>query len=112
LPTERVTVDLHCVTRWSKLGTAWEGVSLDTLLYGVRTSASFALAHSYGNYTADLPLADLCEAKAWIAVRHDGKELAPQLGASARLLVPHLNLWKSAKWIRHRSPRWQRRIAF
>src|SRR5262249_26218364 len=43
LPAERITVDLHCVTRWSKLGTAWEGVSLDTLLDGITTDASFAL---------------------------------------------------------------------
>ena len=100
LPAEQVTVDLHCVTRWPKLGTAWEGVPLDTLLDGVQTSASFALAHSYGDYTTNLPLADLRDGKAWIAFRYDAKDLAPEHGGPARLLVPHLDLWKSAKWIR------------
>jgi len=90
---------LHCVTRWSKLGTAWEGVSLDTLLEGVETTAGFALATSYGDYTSNLPLPDLRDGKAWIAFRYDGKELAPEHGGPARLLVPHLYLWKSAKWI-------------
>src|SRR5260370_36276754 len=59
LPHEDITVDLHCVTKWSKLGTAWQGVSLDTLLDGVETTAEFALARSYGGYPANLPLADL-----------------------------------------------------
>jgi DMSO/TMAO reductase YedYZ molybdopterin-dependent catalytic subunit len=100
LPTEQFTVDIHCVTRWSKLGTMWEGVSLDTLLEGVETSAAFALAHSYGDYTTNLPLADLRDGKAWVAFRYDGKDLAPEHGGPARLLVPHLYLWKSAKWLR------------
>jgi DMSO/TMAO reductase YedYZ molybdopterin-dependent catalytic subunit len=99
LPSEQINVDLHCVTRWSKLGTAWEGVSLDTLLEGVETTAGFALATSYGDYTSNLPLPDLRDGKAWIAFRYDGKELAPEHGGPARLLVPHLYLWKSAKWI-------------
>jgi DMSO/TMAO reductase YedYZ molybdopterin-dependent catalytic subunit len=67
LPSETVTVDLHCVTHWSNLGTTWEGVSLDTLLDGVDTSASFALAESYGGYSTNLPLEDLTDHKAWIA---------------------------------------------
>jgi DMSO/TMAO reductase YedYZ molybdopterin-dependent catalytic subunit len=100
LPTEQITVDIHCVTRWSKLGTMWEGVSLDTLLEGVQTSAGFALARSYGDYTTNLPLADLRDGKAWIALRYDGKDLAPEHGGPARLLVPHLYFWKSAKWVR------------
>ena len=99
LPVEQFTVDLHCVTRWSKLGTMWEGVSLDTLLEGVQTSAGYALARSYGDYTTNLPLADLRDGKAWIAFRYDGKDLAPEHGGPARLLVPHLYLWKSAKWV-------------
>lgn len=100
LPTEQPTVDLHCVTRWSKLGTHWEGVSLDTLLAGVETTADHALAHSYGGYTTNMPLADLRDGKAWIAFRFDGEALAPEHGGPARLLVPHLYLWKSAKWVR------------
>src|SRR5262249_12685768 len=67
LPTERITVDIHCVTRWSKLGTMWEGVSLDTLLADVGTSAAFALARSYGGYTTNVPVADLRNHQAWIA---------------------------------------------
>lgn len=100
LPSEEITVDIHCVTRWSKLGTAWEGVTLDTLLEGITTSAGFALAHSYGDYTTNVPLADLRGGKAWIAFMYGGKELPPEHGGPARLLIPHLYFWKSAKWIR------------
>ncbi|MCU1295807.1 MAG: Oxidoreductase molybdopterin binding [Acidobacteriaceae bacterium] len=100
LPNETFTVDLHCVTRWSKLGATWEGVSLDTLLAEVNTDASYAFVHSYGDYTTNLPLKDLLNQKAWIAFRFDGGELALEHGGPARLLVPHLYLWKSAKWIR------------
>jgi DMSO/TMAO reductase YedYZ molybdopterin-dependent catalytic subunit len=77
LPSEPVTVDLHCVTHWSKLGTTWEGVSLDTLLDGLDTSAGFALASSYGGYSTNLPLEDLTDHKAWIAYRYDGQDLEP-----------------------------------
>ncbi|GAA3022781.1 sulfite oxidase-like oxidoreductase [Streptosporangium longisporum] len=100
LPLERFTVDLHCVTKWSKLATTWQGVSLDTLLAGVETSAEYALAHSYGGYTTNLPLEDLLDGRAWIATRYDGEPLDPEHGGPARLLVPHLYLWKSAKWVR------------
>jgi DMSO/TMAO reductase YedYZ molybdopterin-dependent catalytic subunit len=100
LPSEPVTTDIHCVTHWSKLGTSWEGVSLDTLLDQVDTSASFALASSYGGYTTNLPLEDLTDGKAWIAYRFGGEELEPEHGGPARLLVPHLYFWKSAKWVR------------
>ena len=100
LPSEQVSVDLHCVTHWSKLGTTWEGVSLDTLLEGLETSAGFALAASWGGYTTNLPLEDLTGGKAWIAFGYDGQELEPEHGGPARLLVPHLYLWKSAKWVR------------
>jgi DMSO/TMAO reductase YedYZ molybdopterin-dependent catalytic subunit len=100
LPHEQPTVDLHCVTRWSKLGTDWEGVSLDTLLSEVETTADYALVESYGGYTTNLPLEDLTEGRAWIAVRYGGEDLAPEHGGPARLLVPHLYLWKSAKWVR------------
>lgn len=100
LPNEAFTVDLHCVTRWSKLRTTWEGISLDTLLAEVKTDASYVFVHSYGDYTTNLPLQDLLNKQAWIAFRFDGKELAPEHGGPARLLVPHLYLWKSAKWIR------------
>ncbi|HUK70943.1 MAG TPA: sulfite oxidase-like oxidoreductase [Streptosporangiaceae bacterium] len=100
LPSQTPEVDLHCVTKWSKLGTRWQGVSLDVLLGAVDTAAHFALAHSYGGYTTNLPLQDLLDGQAWIAYRYDGGDLAPEHGGPARLLVPHLYLWKSAKWIR------------
>jgi DMSO/TMAO reductase YedYZ molybdopterin-dependent catalytic subunit len=100
LRTETFVVDLHCVTRWSKLGTSWEGVSLDTLLKDVKTDASHAMARSYGGYTTNLPLNDLRNKQAWIAFRFNGQDLAPEHGGPARLLVPHLYLWKSAKWAR------------
>ena len=101
LPTEQVTVDLHCVTRWSKLGTAWEGVSLDVLLADLgAVDLPFAMFHSYGDYTTNLPLKDVTNHQAWIAFKYDGEDLAPEHGGPARLLVPHLYLWKSAKWIR------------
>jgi DMSO/TMAO reductase YedYZ molybdopterin-dependent catalytic subunit len=100
LPTQDVTVDLHCVTKWSKLGTAWRGVSLDTLLAEVESAADYALAESYGGYTTNLPLEDLTDGQAWIAYQYDGAALAPEHGGPARLLVPHLYLWKSAKWVR------------
>jgi DMSO/TMAO reductase YedYZ molybdopterin-dependent catalytic subunit len=100
LPTETITVDLHCVTRWTKLETQWRGVSLDTLLEDVETAADFALVHSYGGYTTDLPLEDLLDGRAWVAFEYDGDALAAEHGGPARLLVPHLYLWKSAKWVR------------
>ena len=90
LPAENFTVDLHCVTRWSKLGTSWTGVSLDTLLADVKTDAQYVLANSYGGYTTNLPLADLTNKQAWIAFQFDGKDLAPEHGGPARLLVPQL----------------------
>jgi DMSO/TMAO reductase YedYZ molybdopterin-dependent catalytic subunit len=100
LPAEDITVDLHCVTKWSKLGTNWRGVSLDTLMAGVTSSAGYAVARSVGDYTTNLPLEDLLDGKAWIAFRYDDADLEPEHGGPARLLVPHLYLWKSAKWVR------------
>ncbi|MFG1924255.1 sulfite oxidase-like oxidoreductase [Cryptosporangium sp. NPDC048952] len=100
LPTAKPTVDIHCVTKWSKFGTSWEGVSLDTLLDGVETSAAHVLVHSYGGYTTNLPLADLRGGKAWLVHTFDGKPLTPEHGGPVRLLVPHLYFWKSAKWVK------------
>jgi DMSO/TMAO reductase YedYZ molybdopterin-dependent catalytic subunit len=100
LPSETPRVDIHCVTKWSKLGTDWQGVSLDVLLADVDTAADFALVSSYGGYTANLPLEDLLDGQAWIVYRYDDEELAPEHGGPVRLLVPHLYFWKSAKWLR------------
>ncbi len=100
LPIEDVSTDIHCVTRWSKFGTSWRGVSLDTLFANVDTSYEYVMAHSYGGYTTNVPLADLLDRKAWIAFEFDGEDLDPEHGGPARLLIPHLYFWKSAKWIR------------
>ncbi|WP_427893823.1 sulfite oxidase-like oxidoreductase [Kribbella sp. GL6] len=100
LPSEEITKDIHCVTRWSKLKTSWQGVSLDTLLADVETGADFAMAHSYGGYTTNVPLDDLLDGQSWIAYEYDGEPLDPEHGGPARLLVPHLYFWKSAKWVR------------
>lgn len=99
LPTVTITTDIHCVTRWSKFDTVWEGVAIDTLLEGVQSTAMYAMAHSYGGYSTNVPLADLRGGKAWIAFRYGGAELEPEHGGPARLLVPHLYFWKSAKWV-------------
>lgn len=100
LKIEDIDTDIHCVTRWSKLGTNWRGVSLDTLLEGVDTDYEYVMAHSYGGYTTNVPLADLRDGKAWIAFDFDGDDLDPEHGGPARLLIPHLYFWKSAKWVR------------
>jgi DMSO/TMAO reductase YedYZ molybdopterin-dependent catalytic subunit len=100
LPSEEVTVDIHCVTKWSKLDTVWRGVSVDTLLDGVETAAEHSIQYSDGGYTTNLPLADVTGGKAWVVYEYDGEPLQPEHGGPARMLVPHLYFWKSAKWIR------------
>ena len=100
LPQETPTVDIHCVTKWSKLGTSWRGVALDVLLGDIETTADYAMVKSYGGYTTNLPLEDLLDGKAWIVHEYDGEPLRPPHGGPARLLVPHLYFWKSAKWVR------------
>jgi DMSO/TMAO reductase YedYZ molybdopterin-dependent catalytic subunit len=100
LPRESITTDIHCVTKWSKLDTRWSGVSLDVLLEHVDTSADYLTAWSDGGYTTNLALADVTDGKAWVADSFDGAPLEPEHGGPARLLVPHLYLWKSAKWVR------------
>jgi DMSO/TMAO reductase YedYZ molybdopterin-dependent catalytic subunit len=99
LAFETVPCDIHCVTKWSKLETSFGGVSLDTLLEDVDVQGAYAMAHSYGAYTTNLPLADLRGGKAWVVTEHEGEPLAREHGGPARLLVPHLYFWKSAKWI-------------
>ena len=100
LPTEDVTVDIHCVTKWSKFDTTWTGVSVDLLLEGAEPSGDYVLASADGGYTTNLPLEDVTDGKAWIAYRYDGAPLEAEHGGPARLLVPHLYFWKSAKWVR------------
>jgi DMSO/TMAO reductase YedYZ molybdopterin-dependent catalytic subunit len=103
LPRETPVVDIHCVTKWSKFDTKWEGVSVDTLLDAARASISegaFLVAFCDGGYTTNLPVADVTGGKAWVAFGYEGAPLAPEHGGPARLLVPHLYFWKSAKWVR------------
>ena len=100
LPSETITVDISCVTKWTKLDMVWEGVPVDALLDGVETSAEYVTAFCDGGYTTNLPLADVTDGKAWIAFAYDGEPLEPEHGGPARLLVPHLYFWKSAKWVR------------
>jgi len=102
LPSETVTVDIHCVTRWSKLDTTWEGVSVDTLLAEADQADThpYLLAYSDGGYTTNLPVEDVTGGKAWVAFGYDGEPLEAEHGGPARLLVPHLYFWKSAKWVR------------
>jgi DMSO/TMAO reductase YedYZ molybdopterin-dependent catalytic subunit len=102
LPRQHFKVDIHCVTKWSKLDTEWEGVSVDTLLESVEVDpkAHFLVAYSDGGYTTNMPLPEVTGAKAFVALQYDGKPLAPEHGGPARLVVPHLYFWKSAKWVR------------
>jgi DMSO/TMAO reductase YedYZ molybdopterin-dependent catalytic subunit len=100
LPSETVTVDIHCVTKWSKLDTTWTGVSVDTLLEGVDTEADYLTAWCDGDYTTNLALEDVTGGRAWVAYAYGGEPLEPEHGGPARLLVPHLYFWKSAKWVR------------
>jgi DMSO/TMAO reductase YedYZ molybdopterin-dependent catalytic subunit len=100
LPAETFTVDIHCVTKWSKLDTTWKGVAVDTLLGSVIASGRFLTVWSDGGYTTNLALDDVEGGKAWVAYEYGGQPLHPEHGGPARLLVPHLYFWKSAKWVR------------
>jgi DMSO/TMAO reductase YedYZ molybdopterin-dependent catalytic subunit len=103
LPQTEVTVDIHCVTKWSKLDTRWRGVTFDDLLGAAGLEApptSFVMAHCDGGYTSNAPVADLAQGRAMIATHYEDLPIAPAHGGPARLLVPHLYFWKSAKWVR------------
>ena len=101
LPQSEYFGDIHCVTTWSKHDMSWAGVSVDTLLAaaGVQPNATHVLATCYTGYTTNLPLADVTGGKAWVAFEADGKPLPAEHGGPARLFVPHLYFWKSAKWV-------------
>jgi DMSO/TMAO reductase YedYZ molybdopterin-dependent catalytic subunit len=102
LPESTYAGDIHCVTTWSKLGMTFTGVSIDTLLAeagGPDPAATHVLARSHTGYTTNLPLADVVGGKAWVAWTVDGGPLPRDHGGPARLLVPHLYFWKSAKWV-------------
>jgi DMSO/TMAO reductase YedYZ molybdopterin-dependent catalytic subunit len=101
LPVTAVTRDIHCVTKWSKFDTAWEGVSIDDLLAdaGIEPPTPYVLAHSVDGYTTNVPTKDLVGGRGMVAVTYEGKPIPPEHGGPARLLVPHLYFWKSAKWL-------------
>jgi DMSO/TMAO reductase YedYZ molybdopterin-dependent catalytic subunit len=100
LPAETPTVDIHCVTKWSKLDTTWKGISIDTLLAELETEAEYVTAWCDGGYTTNLPLEHVTGGRAWIAYEFGGEPLDSAHGGPARLLVPDLYFWKSAKWVR------------
>ena len=96
-------MDIHCVTRWSKFDTDWRGISVDRIFAAAgleEPPAPFVMAFCDGGYTSNLPVEDLLEGKALVVWEYDGAPLAPAHGGPARLLVPHLYFWKSAKWVR------------
>jgi DMSO/TMAO reductase YedYZ molybdopterin-dependent catalytic subunit len=101
LPQTKMTRDIHCVTKWSKLNTPWRGVLIDDILAeaGLASPPDYTLAHSFDGYSTNVPTADLIGGKAMVATHYEGKPLTPEHGGPARLLVPHLYFWKSAKWI-------------
>ena len=102
LPSSTVTVDIHCVTKWSKLDTRWKGVSIDDLLEaaGLDPPAPYVTAFCDGGYTTNLSMEDLLDGRGMVAYEYDGEPIEPEHGGPARLLVPHLYFWKSAKWVR------------
>ncbi len=99
LPSENVPCDIHCVTKWSKLDTSFRGVPVDALLDEAQPQGEFATAFAHGGYTTNLSLADLTGGKGWVVTEHEGEPLPREHGGPARLLVPHLYFWKSAKWV-------------
>lgn len=99
LGMEDITVDIHCVTHWTKLDMPWRGVSLDRIFAEVDTAHRYVMVHSFGGYTTNVALDDLLGGRSWIAFEADGAPLTPEHGGPARLLVPHLYFWKSAKWV-------------
>ena len=101
LPQTKMTRDIHCVTTWSKFDTAWQGVLIDDIFAeaGIEPPTQFTLAHYYDGESTNVPVADLVGGKAMVALRYEGRPIPPDHGGPARLLVPHLYFWKSAKWI-------------
>jgi DMSO/TMAO reductase YedYZ molybdopterin-dependent catalytic subunit len=101
LPKTEVKKDIHCVTKWSKFDTNWEGISLDHIIDLVKVSetATHLIAHSYDGYTTNIPMEDITNGQAWVATAYEGDTIEDAHGGPARLLVPHLYFWKSAKWL-------------
>ena len=104
LGVDEITVDIHCVTHWSKLGTTWGGVRVQTIFDDAGIAdAAYVLATSEGGYTTNIPAEDLLDRDALVATSFEGDDIEPVHGGPVRLLVPHLYFWKSAKWLRELS---------
>ena len=99
LEFEEIPCDIHCVTSWSKLGTSFGGVSVDLLLDRAEPLGAYTMARSHGGYTTNLAIEDVTDGKAWVVTEHEREPLPREHGGPARLLVPHLYFWKSAKWV-------------
>lgn len=103
LPRVKVFADFHCVTRWSRLGNLWEGVSTRTIVElagGLNSEARFVVASGNDHgWTTNLPLEDFLAGDALLAFLHDGEILSLEHGGPVRLIVPSLYAWKSAKWL-------------
>ncbi|MDP4095873.1 sulfite oxidase-like oxidoreductase [Paenibacillus sp. P96] len=102
MPQTNTVSDIHCVTRWSKFDTAWEGVKFSDLLQQIKVKpeAKYVMIHADQDYETNLPLDDVLRDDVLLAFLYDGKPLTPKHGWPLRLVVPHLYFWKSAKWIR------------
>jgi DMSO/TMAO reductase YedYZ molybdopterin-dependent catalytic subunit len=102
LPAAEITSDIHCVTAWSKFNNEWEGIPFRTVMEHIRPKpgAEYVMVHSYGGYTANVPIADLMDDDVLFAYKHNGKDLPREHGGPMRLVVPKLYFWKSAKWVR------------
>jgi DMSO/TMAO reductase YedYZ molybdopterin-dependent catalytic subunit len=102
LPAQEYVVDVHCVTKWTKLDTHWRGVSVDTLFEHVEIDPRMVsvMAFSYGGYSSNVPLSEIVNGQGFIAYEYEGGPVPAEHGGPARLVVPHLYFWKSAKWVR------------
>lgn len=102
LPSQEITCDIHCVTKWSRFDNRFRGVPVSVVLRLARPlpEARFVLVHAEPDYTTNLPLADLDRPENLLATHHSGEPLPAEHGGPIRLLVPHLYLWKSAKWVK------------
>ena len=102
LPMLELKTDIHCVTRWSRLDMVWEGVSLDELIGlagGLTKEANYLLVETVEGYTTNVPVRDVLNNQAMVAIKAHEEPLSPEHGGPARLFIPHLYLWKSAKWV-------------
>ena len=102
LPSQTITTDIHCVTKWSKFDTSWTGVRVKDLFAtaGVQPDASHVMGHAEFGYTANLPLDDVMRDDSLVVYAYDGEPIEPIHGGPVRLVVPHLYFWKSPKWLR------------